>query len=735
MKKINRFYIFPLISFAVLFLFTGCSQQIDINWYNFQAEFKSINSSIVAENKNYSLKWDKETACVTLIDKKSGNEWSNVPKDAKEVTTHPQIYSPIIIEYIDNEKLDLGTSVAYTSSIKNRAFSTEEIENGIKVTYYFEDVAISVPVKYILRDDSLYVSVDPNEIGEDENMCCSVSILPFMCSVNNYEQTVENYLFVPSGSGALVYPKILGEGIASVITEEVYGEDLQVNNYPATNKESIHLPVYGVKNDNQGMCAIIEKSAEAAKITTNVGSSTVGYSAVYTNFNIRGFQVSEAVYMKNMKSQKSLFAKQKIQEEVAVAFYPLNDEEANYSGMAKCYQNYLLQEKNMEKQAEDTLLNLKFIGGVETKKFVFGVPYYSLLCTTKFEDVESITKDIQNYYVGTSNVNLVGFGKSGLDIGEIAGGMQFNKRFGSISQLKKISEDERVSLYLDFDLIRYNESGQGVNILTDVAKTAIGGKYEKLYSNIQYSDQITGGSKYYTLSRDQLNNVSEQLLDKIEKWEIDGVSYNTLSKLSYADYSNVKCYAKLGMANQVEEVIQNTNDKGYKVSVSNANDYAAICANQIFDAPTQSSAYQIYDCDIPFYQMVFKGYVPMSVGALNFATNHREQLLKAIETGSGLAYTLTNIYDTDLLLADANMFYASVYEDNKELIKSDIELYEPLFERIANTTIKEHKLLSNELRKTVYENGISIYVNYGNQDVTLPNGKQISAQGFLVEGE
>lgn len=735
MKKIYRFFTCLSFSFAVLFVLSGCSKQIDITWYDFQAEYSSMKSSVVAENKRYSLEWDNETACVTLVDKETGNRWSNIPENAKEYTTHPQVYSPITIEYIDNEKLDLGTAVAYTSSIKKDAFSAEKIDDGIQVTYYFEDIAISVPVKYVLREDSLYVSVDPTEIGEDEYMCCSVSLLPFMCSVNNNEQAEDRYLFVPSGSGALIYPKITGEGITSVITEEIYGEHMQVNNYPTTNKESVHLPVYGARNKDRGICAIIEKSAEAAKLTTNVGSSTVGYSAVYSSFNIRGFQVSEAVYMKNMKSQKSLFAKQKIQEEIAVAFYPLNNEEASYNGMAKCYQNYLVQEKKMTVTAEDTLLNLKYIGGVETKKFIFGVPYYSLMCTTKFEDVERITKDMQDYYTGMSNVNLLGFGKSGYDIGEIAGGMKYNRKFGSLKQLKSINDNEKVSLYFDFDLIRYNESGQGVNTLTDVAKTAIGGKFEKLYTNIQYSGYISGGKKYHAVARDQLNKVSDQLLKKIDNWEINGVSYHTLSKLSYSDYSDVKYYAKLGMAEQVDDIIKKTNDKGYKVGVSNANDYAAIHANQIYDVPTQSSAYQVYDCDVPFYQMVFKGYVPMSVSSLNFADNHRKQLLQAIETGCGLTYTLINEYDTDLLLADANTFYAAVYEDNKEVIKSDIELYEPVFKKVANTAICKHVILSDEVRQTTYENGVTIYVNYGNTDVTLPNGKQISAQGFLVEGE
>ncbi len=734
MKKISLFLICLLISLSSLFTLSGCVEQVEVNWYDFQAKFNSVGSCVVAENNKYSLKWNNETACVSLLDKVTGNEWSNIPENASEVTTQPQVYSPIIVEYIDNEKMDLGTVPAYTSSIKGHTFSAEKTENGIKVTYYFENIAISVPVKYTLRNDSLYVSVDPAEIGEDTNVCCSISILPFMCSVNNNKQTKDDYLFVPSGSGAIVYPKIIGEGITSVITEEMYGEQMQVNNYAATNKESMNLPVYGVKNGNYGICAIIEKSAEAAKITTNIGSSTMGYSAVYASFNIRGFQVSSATYMKNMKSQKSLFAKQKTKEEIAVAFYPLNDDKASYSGMADCYRDYLIKEKNLTAKSEDTLLNVKYIGGVETKRFVFGIPYYSLMCTTKFDDVESITKDIQTYYKGTSNINLIGFGESGLDIGKIAGGMDYNSKFGSLNQLKSICNIKKTTLYFDFDLIRYNESGQGINTFTDIAKTAIGEKFEKLYTSIQYSDYIEGGKKYYALARGQLSGVSDKLLKKIDKWKIGGVSYSTLSKLTYSDYSNVKYYSKLGMDEQVSEIFKKAKKQGYKVSASNANDYAAVCANHIYDVPTQSSIYQVYDCDVPFYQIVFKGYVSMSVSSLNFSADSKDQLLKAIETGCGLTYTLIDSYDTDLLQSDENTFYAAVYEDNKENIKSDIKMYQPLFDKIANASIVKHTLISDDLHQTVFNNGVTVFVNYGDKDATLPNGEQISAQGFFAEG-
>lgn len=735
MTKSKKWISSLLISFSVLFVLSGCSaNRATINWYDFGAEYHAIESAVIAENQTYSLIWDKETACVTLADKKGNYLWSNIPTDAKDVTTHPQVYSPILVEYIEKETLNSNKADSYTACIKKDAFAAERIDNGIQVTYYFEDIAISIPVKYVLREDSIQVSIDPSQIGEDEQLCANVSLLPFMCAVNNTLETKESYLFVPSGSGALVYPKIIGEGITSFISEAVYGADAQSAEYPATEKETVHLPVYGVKNDKHGMCAIIENSAETAEITTNIGSSTYGYSSVYATFDIRGSQISTAQYMGGFSSEKVLFESTKVENEIVVGFYPLTEEKANYEGMAKCYQNYLIEQQGMTSKQEDTLLNLKIIGGVKTKKFLFGVPYTSLMPVTEFEDVNSISTDIQKYYSGKTNINLIGFGQSGLNIEKVAGGVAYNTKFGSIKELRELQENEDVSLYFDFDILRFSKGGKGVNLFNGMAKSAVGGKNLIRYTNIPFSEIDWTKTGHYMVRRDALASVSNKILKEVEDWNLGGISYGSLTEICYSDYTDAQYCAKSNFGMQTKEIIERTQAEGYKVAANGANDYAAYTSDQIYDTPTESSGYQVFDCDIPFYQLVFKGYTPMSVKSMNFATNHRDTLLKAVESGCGLTYTLIANYDTDILTSDPNAFYSAVYEDNADVIKEDIKQYQSVFDAVSNETIAEHNLLSDTLRQTVYANGVTVFVNYADVDVVLYDGSIVSAKGFLMKG-
>lgn len=692
----------------MIIVLSGCStNSADITWYDFAAEINSFGDKKVAQNSRFELWWEKEYATVKLVDKTNGVTWSNIPSGAKDKTTQPNVFSPILLSYIEGETLNSSNTNAYTASVKKGTFSTEVIDNGIKVTYYFKDIAVSVPVSYTISNDSLKVSINPTEIGEDENLVCNISIMPFFCSVDNLSSKNENYLLVPSGSGALIYPQTIGTGITSVISEEMYGYDEQITNYSATRKQSLRLPVYGVKNGDKAICAIIESADQSALINTNVGSSSFAHSSVYASFNIRGSEISDSKYMGGMSNKKVLFCEDKITDEMTVGFYPLYGEDADYSGIAQKYREYLLNGKLLNKKQQDNLLSLKFIGGVETKEFFLGVPYNSLYVTTDFEAVSNITQDINKNYDGNISVNLVGFGKQGYDIGSVAGGYKYNSKFGNIKNLKTIADKDNISVFFNFDIVRFSGSASGVS------RSAIGGKNQKEYVNLWSMENSGNDDIYYLLKRSKSVSTVNKILKSSAKWGIDGISLDTFTSLTYSDYSDRSYVAKSGYNSQMKDIYGEIFNRNLKFAATGTNLYAAIYADQIFDTPTESSKYQVYGEDIPFYQMVFKGYVPMSVSSLNLCADKDERFLKAVEAGAGLSYSLIEKFDTDILTSKQNAFYASLYDDNKEQITTDIKRYEECFSQISNQSIKEHYILSKNLRCTVYENGYSVFVNFG----------------------
>lgn len=718
------------LSIAFILSLSGCAnKKSDILWYDYDTKRNMIESGTVSENSKYSLNWDNEMGCVTLFDKEHNLSYSNCPQGADKYTNQPNVYSPIVVRYIESETLNTNNVSAYQHSIKSKDFSVERLDNGITVTYFFEKVAISVPVTYVLREDSLQVSIDPSKIAEDTKYCYSIDLMPFCCSVLNTDNSGNSYLFVPSGSGALVYPKVLGESITSIISNEVYGKDDVVQDDSPTEVESIKLPVYGSKNGDSAVCAIIESADELATITTNVGSSTFGYSAVYSSFCIRGAEVYNATIMGSVASKKTLFCKEKTSKIISVAFYPLYGDEADYIGMSKVYQKYLVKNEMMVKKDTDTLLNINYIGGVMTKDFVLGIPKDELSVLTSFSDIKDSITDIRNNYSGKINLKLTGFGATGCEIGKIGGAFKYNGSFGKITEIKDLCKDNTVNIFFNYDILHFSKSGCGASTFNTVALSAISAKKPKRHYTIALHENDWLGDEYWVVSREKLNSYADKAINSTLKWRLNGVSFDTLTYRTYSDYSSNKYYAKSNYSNQVSAIADQVRASGLMFASTSGNAFAVAVSDHVFSSPTRSSGYNVFDIDVPFYQLVFKGYTSLSINPLNLSSDRKTAFLKAVEIGAGLEYTLIGSHSTDVFFTNQNAFYASQYDDNKDNIKKELGEYEKLYNDISNTTIIDFEI-KNSLHITTFENGIRVYTNFGTQDVETEFGK-LGSKSFV----
>ena len=82
---------------------------------------------------------------------------------------------------------------------------------------------------------------------------------------------------------------------------------------------------------------------------------------------------------------------------------------------------------------------------------------------------------------------------------------------------------------------------------------------------------------------------------------------------------------------------------------------------------------------------------------------------------SALNVLYTTQYHT--WLADA----VDIYQRTNEVLKN-----------VENSTITGHEILSSGIRKVTYDNGVVIYINYSNSEITA-DGKTIPAKSCQVE--
>lgn len=732
-----------LVSVIVLSLLAGCGNNektIEKNSFDKDIESTRIEDTFIAENDNFELHLNEVTMGVTLTDKVSGKIYGTNPIEeggikydelGMPIRRHPQLESVLFIKYLNTETNNVGEMISYNAAVTGGRTVFEKTENGVKVNYYFDDAEIMVPVIYTLREKGVAVSINPAEVQENGNMLLNVSLAPFFCSVKNTEQ--DGYLLYPSGSGALVYPKEISQPGESY-SEEIYGLDAskEVWDKVATGK-AIKLPVLGAKFGEQAVFGIIEEGAESSLLGMKVGATSIGYSSVYVTYQLRGFTANIKELYNNRYYKGDVYSNGTVTTPLTVCYYPLKDENANYSAMAEVYREYLNETVGEPENDKISTLDINMVGGTMIKKSFVGIPYETLYVSTTLSDVLDIARDIKASGINFSNLSLFGFGVDGIDSNKLGGNFKIDKKLGNnkdLAEVKSECDKDGSGLYFDFDIVKFSKTANGYNSYFDAA-TRANKKVAKYYNfDIAVLGRTTEKS-YSILARNRISDAAEDAFKAAEKLNVGGVGFTTLSSISYSDYSDKrdgKYYAKAGLEAQVSGIYKNAK---LNTMSNDANVYAAACSNLTLGIPTFSTQSYLFDEDIPFYAMALRGRTAISSDSLNLVTDADKQLLRSVESGAGIAYTITNAYSTELLDSTSSFFYNSLYGDLKNDIKEKYNLVASFYEKIGNSEIKSHKIHANSLRETEFANGVKVYVNYTDAELASDAGV-VPANSFLV---
>ncbi len=730
----------------VLSLLTGCSSEhattaVTKVYDDMEFNDEYLETGTVCENNRYILKWDDTLKQVFFTDKATGQVYSSLPKEAAAVKydadgmiikNNPQIESPIIVYYFDPKAITEAVTYAGLDAISDGAVYTEKIENGIRVTYDFYTPEISVPVEYTISNDCFNVTVNPEEISDNgESYVTGVAIAPFMCSLPN--DTKDSYLFLPDGSGTLAQP-VTKDLTGTQGQARVYSHDLIVQTYDAISyTKDMSMPVFGKKQGNSAMLGIITKSAEQAYINWNIGASNIAYSAVYPFFRIRGYSLIESPKgFTGSSVEIKVFDKYINTNPLSVSYYCLSGEDANYSGMAKVYREYLEKNGRLNKSdSEQTAVSLKMLGGLEQKEFTFGIPHTVLKSVTTVSQAQEMTKYFNDNIEGEILVNLIGFGKSGIDHGQVGGGFKLASEFGSTKQLKNFAayaKENGIKLFMDFDIVGYSKSGAGFALHNDSAKLLNGQSiYISSYDNVTRKKL---GDRYYMLSRAKLGEAVAKAQGAVEKYEIEGLSLESLSNNVYSDYKTKGTAIGAGMAEQVSKLLSGAGEKNLILGNA-AHDYAIPCCDYVIEVPTTSSGYDFSYCDVPFYQMVFRDIVPLSSQSVNLSVNSRKEILRCVESGLTPTFTLLHDYNSAYASSKYPSLYGSSYEGVKDEVVSTAKELAPILKKVNGAALVRHTVVEPGVRLSEFDNGVFIAVNE-TDTASLVNGKTVEAMNYTV---
>lgn len=722
------------IALILIFCLAGCGKKTAVKEYSVP-ETQVADGGIAASNGSYTLEWDSERSVLLLKNNESGHIWSTVPYNYYlSGGTSVNLNSPLFIEYYTPEDGSIQTAKAYSDCMGEGNYSVEKIDDGIKMTFHFIDAEADISLEFKLREDSLAVSVPFKDIKESgKTKIISISVLPYFCAVPNGNNK-NSYLFVPSGSGALMYTDEEIQNASRSFTGEVYGRDASEKILDDTADETaLTMPVYGAADGENSLFAIIEEGDGFARINAEAGSFKNNYSAVYSSLVLRGSDETEAE--RNNYTDEKVFAESYDESAVyTVGFYPLSGDNSGYNGMAARYKKYLSDSgalKNTERS--QSAFHVNILGGAMSKKFFMGFPYTTLTKASDFSDAEEIIKELAAETGKTPAVTLTGFGQTGVDAGKIAGGFSFPERLGGkkgYSALEKYCDDNKIDLYVDYETVRFKSSGGGVNKSFDTAKTP--GRQAAAFYTLGTGLRVPNesGAKIRLLKRSALDNITDKLIDHSKNYK-SGISLAALSCTAYSDYAEARYYRKGTVAKQVSEIFERINKSGHKTAGSRANGYAAAAADTVYDTPTDNGGYLNLDVSVPFYSLVFAESTALYSEAVNLADNSENLILKSVEAGVLPSFTFISEYSDELANSSFPGFYGTLFKDQKEKAAGIISRLSEFSRVAAEQYPVSHEIIADGVSKTVFSSGAEVFVNRTENPVTL-GGVTVDAMSFSL---
>lgn len=678
--------------------------------------------TLVAENSNLALYKNEDEVTLALVDKSNGEIWWSNPINADgsagKNAQIQELKAGMTLIYGEPSKRRTTT---INSKVKGKA-KIEDVTNGVKITYSFSSADITVPVTYTLEEDYLKLYVDTSEIVEEDSDKI-VTDLSFMTTFGAATDEEEGYYVVPDGSGALINFNNGKTGL-KVYSGKVYGSDITAvsQTAPAVTQQ-VYLPMYGIVKENSGLMVVADKGDTCATINAYVsGQNKTSYNTCYFDFEIR---TSDEYLMGGDSNPLKVFEKRGILvPEIEVRYYPVSSTDngsVDYIDIADKYRDYLTSSEygvTKSETVDETALYVDFYGAVLKQESIVGLPITMQHVATSFDDAQDILSELQSGGVDNIVVNYNQWTTA--DIKEkVSDEAKPASKLGGKSDFNSLlsfAESNNISIYPAVDNLTF-KTGNGYWTMTDTA-IRVSNAYSKQYTyDLAYGIENQYYDAMSLLSPATYEKIFNSLAESYSSYGLTNISAGSASTVIYGDYGK-KALSREMVKYDLQEYYQLLNDQVGSVLADGANAYILPYVDHITNVPLNSSKYDIFDMDIPFYQIVMHGLKSYSTTAVNGDAQIADLILNAVASGSNLRFDLVAEEANELKDTRYDVYYYAESVYWTEDAASCYSFVKEILADVSNQKITEYNILSDDEIETVYENGTKTVVNMTDRTVT-----------------
>lgn len=486
-----------------------------------------------------------------------------------------------------------------------------------------------------------------------------------------------------------------------------------------------------VRNHASGYVAIVTEGDALTNITSEHGGKVHCYSSVYCSFNPRPqdkYNLADAISI-GADAEYTVVSKRKYTGSFRINYIMLSDTadedvdksklnpnrtyyEASYVGMAKAYRDYLEKKGELTRLTAETTkdsipLYVETFGVTETDETILSIPVTVKKALTSFDNLKVMSKVLrgeqltekelmaelnmtkkeleesgmtpEKYAKMTSpitniNYRLRGYTNGGM-VSTVPTKVKFEKAVGGNSGFRNFlafASEKGIGVYPEFDFAYMLDVSafDGFNYRTDAVKTIDNRyitkrTYDAVLQSFAKSDKICISTCVYR----EFYEKFQKAFSKVLKDKVSYVSVGSVGSDLNSDFDEDDPYNREDAKLHSVELLSQMKDKYGKVMVDAGNAYSIPYASIILNAPLDSSRFLSSSASVPFFGMVFHGYVEIAGAPTNMAGDIKYETLKIIESGATI-YMLLSYDNIELLKEDEvlSQYYAIDYKIWRETL-------------------------------------------------------------------
>lgn len=680
---------------------------------------------LVTENENLALYVEEETLALKVMNKETDFIWSstvdNIEEENLNETWQGFVRSALSVDYLNRTNQERTETLLDEETAVDLTYT----DSGFDAHIVFPS-EIEMTLSVELTETDFVVSLPNDQIIEPENVqLISLSVYPFMGATKLDE--VSGYMFIPDGSGSLIRYDDESARMDYPYRSRIYGTDQGITTGTSlSDKQAPHvvsMPVYGVVHgvDQNGLFTVIESGEEYSELVAYKAGLSTEFNWITTEYVFRSpyrqpTNRSGSAGVDSFQAERNTF-------DISLRYAVLDNEEANYIGMAQSYQNYLVEKGVLtEGAADNPALRIEFLAGEREP----GLLWDRYVAMTPIQDVLSHVETLNEAGLDEALLVYTGWYYGG-KTANLPNKFPIDKKLGSQSDVLDVQES-------------LAELGFGLTFQTDYTKayrqpTGIDNNefLEQLNTrNLTLYEDEEGETDYSYLLLTGAEEVLERDKESYEDFGMTDLAVINTPKALFSSFNRGNSFTREENKGHTISLLENMSDFTEEApALYEPNAYLWQETTRYLDVPMTDSGYYYMTDSVPFIQIVLKGYMDYYAPFTNFLPNQQEGFLRMMEYGAFPSFYLTSEDPFLLIDTDSNDLYTSQFENWKDLLLEQYEAVSELDALVGDSTIAFREVLDQGIVEVTYSNGTTVTVNYTQTPYETELGT-ISEQGYLI---